>query len=321
MELESQTKQEPWGSESRRTDPSAAHRLAQLRVRAEQGQWDAELALDWQALLKFEEVRLSGPLLTPRLKQDWDGLAPSQRAALVRFCVGELLTNLACGEQFVDTTAQALERSHVPDVIRPLLHLQAQDEARHERVLLRYVREKLGEQVLPRRFVVAERLPSEANPQKLGWQAMLAVLLVLEISALAAIQGLRTYCDEPLCGQLLRKIVSDESRHISSLVAALRLPEAQDPAVQAAVEDAVVLGWRQGLQVTEVPTRAVAQALEERVYPAEAGASSSPPTLENAADWNFYRQHIAQTLLPKLALCGLLDASLMQRLRDAGCPV
>lgn len=315
----------PWGAESRRTDFAAAQRLVQLRLRAEQGQWDPERSLDWQTPLQLERVRLSGPLLTPRLKKVWDELLPDERAGLVRFCLGELLTNLACGEHFVDSTASALERADVPASIRPLLALQAVDEARHEQVLLRYVREKLGEAQLPSQFVVAERLPSEANPNQLEWQAMIAVLLVLEVAALAAIQGLRTYCDEPLSGQLLRRIVSDESRHISSLVAVLRLPEAQDPAVQVAVQDAVVLGWKQGLLVTEGPTRAVAQALEQRV---DAGQRSDvarsldelPLPTDEGAPWRFYRDLIAQTLLPKLALCGLVDDRLLERLRLAGCP-
>ena len=82
--------------------------------------------------------------------------------------------------------------------------------------------------------------------------------------------------------------------------------------LRAELKDTAVLGWLQGLAVTERPACDMSDYLD-RTY---AGVESV-----HTDNWPFFRKTLAEILVPKLKLLGLLDKDLVGRLRDAGCPV
>ena len=163
--------------------------------------------------------------------------------------------------------------------------------------------------VTPRRTMIVEDDPDT----RARFVATLEAMPELEIAATAAIQGIRTYCDEPLTLELLRGLVQDESRHISGMTLSLRaFAHTFGEEERARLKDVAVLGWTQGLAVTEAPACATSDLLDA-TYGGLAGVKTP--------SWPFFRQTLADILLPKLRLLGLLDADLAQRLSAAGCPV
>ncbi len=285
-------------------------RCERLYQRALSAQWDSSSAIAWDTPLRLQEVRLRAPLGTGAMARDWPDLPPDLRADLVRSCLGTLLTNLVYGETFVDqATAELAERLPSP-ALRGMVATQSIDEARHASVLLRYLHEKLGLLTLPTRHVASSRLPEGTQLARESWQTTTLMVLCLEVAAMAAIQGLRTYCDEPLLHQLLRRIVSDESRHISSLTLALRNPAMSlSDAERCRLQDIAILGWLQGLAVTERPVLTVARTLADETEEID------------DSEWIYFRKLIASTLIPKLELIGIYDETLAARLEGDGCPI
>lgn len=304
-------------------------RAEDLHHRARQGQWDLEQATRWLHAPRLEEVTLQPPLISEKLAAHWPTLPPPTRAELVRTVLSCLLTNLAFGEGFVDDTASELsDRLENIDLAR-LTVFQSTDEARHTEALKRYLKQ-LGEPRLPVALQVQSRLPAGVDVRRDPWQGIALMVLTLEIAALCAIQGLRTYCDEPLLQALLKRILSDESRHVSTLVLALRSPDGQlglapDSEARARIQEIALLSWSRALEVTELPVLVTAMTLDvqTRLFPTSAleQARAMESIEQVSTEWAWYRLQLARTLLPKLETFGLLDDALLERLIQAGCPV
>ena len=112
---------------------------------------------------------------------------------------------------------------------------------------------------------------------------------------------------------MLKGVVQDESRHISGMTLAVRAwRDEMEEEDLARLRDTAVLGWHQALAVTEAPACQMSDHLDT-VF---ATPQATPTTA-----WPFFRQTLADILVPKLKLLGLMDESLAQRLREAGCPV
>ena len=77
----------------------------------------------------------------------------------------------------------------------------------------------------------------------------------------------------------------------------------------ARLHDIVMLGWHQGLAVTERPVHQVAMEM------------AGVPDAEPDPEWFFFRRMIGTTLIPKLQLAGIWSADLERRLEAAGCPL
>lgn len=313
-------------------DSTLLERASALHHRARQGQWQLETDLPWAEIPRLEQVRLNPPLITHRLAVQWEGLPATRRASLVRFALTRLLGNLAHGETFVDDTASELsDRLENIDLAR-LTVFQAADEARHAQALERYLKTleplaagEFGDPCGASPIHVASRLPEGVDIRQDPWQGVALLVLTLEIAALCAIQGLRTYCDEPLLQALLRRVIGDESRHVSTLILALRSPDGEvglTPAApeRARIQQIALLSWKKALEVTEAPVLAVAQALDQHAGLPDATLDEQQEEA-SSTEWAWYRMQLARTFLPKLEALGLLDEALIDALAQAGCPV
>lgn len=291
--------------------PEFEARCDQLIHRAEGGQWNPEARMDWSAPMRLADVHVMAPLVSERLVAAWPKLPADARAEAVRQLLGSLLGNLAVGEVFVDHTLNALDDLFPHKKLYDVLQWQIVDEVRHAQVLERYVK-KIGWD--PRtKEVAASRLDAATASARNRWETGSMLVMILEIAATAAIQGLKSYCDEPLTGALLKGIVQDESRHISTQTLALRgYRETFDEETLAAIKDAAVLGWTQALAVTEAPACEMSDLLDRQF----ATAPATPTT-----SWPFFRKTLSDILVPKLKLLGFLDADLASRLEAAGCPI
>lgn len=291
-------------------------RCNRLYDRARSGQWDPAVELP-RTDVDFDSATLAPPLVSDALGAAWPKLPSETRREQFRLCMGTLLTNLAYGEHYVVGASDHLADCMPTAVLRNLEAMQRIDEARHEKVLFDYVEKQLGFDVLPTRCVAARQLPEGTQMARESWRANTLLVMILEIAALASLQGMRAFCQEPYAQLMLRKVVSDESRHISALSLALRCPDTEIKEEERhRLHDVAVLGWTQGLLVTERPVLNVVRMLDGKDDLVDEDLRNAPP-----GAWFFFRQMIAATMLPKLKLAGIYDEKLEQLLADAGCPI
>lgn len=288
-------------------------RCDHLLKRAEGGQWDPEVRLDWSQEMKLAEVEVQPPLISERLYQAWPGLAEEQRFEAVRMMLGSLLANLSVGEVFVDEALVALQDTLPHEKLKQIIGMQLIDENRHNSVLDRYVLDKLDFHQAEKSKTAAANLEAATAHCRVRWEGAALLVMILEIAATAAIQGMRCYCNEPLMQGMLKGVVGDESRHISGLTLALRAyMHNWDDDLREHLKEVAVCGWLQGLAVTERPACDMADLLETTYV-------SAPEV--GTENWPFFRRTLADILVPKLKLLGLLDQDLFDRLKAAGCPL
>ena len=291
--------------------PKWEDRCDHLIKRAEGGQWDPNYRLDWDSPLALHKTKVQSPLISANLESKWGTLGDDERAEAVRQLLGSLLGNLAVGEVFVDESLTALNEIFPNKKLHEVLRWQIIDEVRHAEVLDRYVKKvgwdpRVGD-------AAASRLAEATVIARQRWETGAMLVMILEIAATAAIQGLRVYCDEPLTHGLLRGIVQDESRHISGMTVALRAYMPQfDEETKEAIKDTAILGWEQALAVTEGPACEMSDHLDATFATAPVNPTTS---------WPFFRKTLSDVLVPKLKLLGILDQDLATRLRAVGCPV
>lgn len=291
--------------------PDYLKKADKLLHRSAGGQWDPDTRLDWDAKMDLQNVHFSAPLISSGLESSWDRLSPASRGEASRLLLGGLLGNLAVGEVFVDESLSALKDLFPHPKLREFLDWHIGDEVRHANVLHRYC-DKVGYAGDPERAAAAHL--NEATEAARGhWESAALLIMVLEIAATAAIQGIRIYCDEPLTLGLLKGVVQDESRHISGMTLSLRAyTHTFGETERARLKDAAILGWCQGLAVTEAPACANSDYLD--------GAFGGLGKVHTAS-WPFFRKTLSDILVPKLRLLGLLDRDLADRLIAVGCPV
>lgn len=289
-------------------------RCDSLLKRAYGGQWDPDERLNWRQPPVLVNVSVSAPLVSERMQAAWPAMPSETRAAVIQQLLGSLLANLAVGEKFVDDALNDLRVTLPHEKLREILAMQLVDEDRHNKVLRRFVHEYLGWQPTPGLHrAAAENLEAATEAAMARWETRALLVMVLEIAATAAIQGMRSYCDEPLLQGMLKGIVGDESRHISGLTLSLRAYQHNwDDELRSQLKETALLGWLQGLAVTERPACDMADWLDSNF------ATAPERPTEN---WPFFRQTLADILVPKLKILGLLDEDLAARLREAGCPV
>lgn len=291
--------------------PDFARRADKLIMRSKGGQWDPDEVLDWKSEMPLSTVNFTAPLISDNLAGKWGGLTPAAREAASRQLLGSLLGNLAVGEVFVDESLSALTDIFPHAKLREFLEWHIGDEVRHANVLNHYC-DKIGWQNDPLRAATRHLDAATAEARK-HWDSAAILVMVLEIAATAAIQGIRSYCDEPLTLAMLKGIVGDESRHISGMTLAIRgYRDDFTPEQVARVKDAVIVGWIQGLAVTEAPACAMSDLLD-----GEFGGMTNVHT----QNWPFFRKTLSDILMPKLKLLKLLDEDLAGRLVAVGCPV
>ena len=286
-------------------------RCDQLLRRAKGGQWDSDYRLDWGKELSLHTVKVQPPLISTNLANNWTTLDDDAKSEAVRMMLGSLLGNLAVGEVFVDQSLTALKDLFPHPKLHEVLEWQIIDEVRHAEVLDRYVK-KIGWD--PRvTDAAASRLEAATEVARQRWDTASLLVMILEIAATAAIQGLRIYCDEPLTQALLKGVVQDESRHISGMTVAVRAYRDQlDEEAISRMKDTAVLGWLQALAVTETPACQMSDLLD---------TTFATAPLVPTQSWPFFRKTLSDILVPKLKLLGLMDEDLATRLRAVGCPV
>jgi hypothetical protein len=187
--------------------------LRRLYENAKRDQWNASRDIDWAApgssdgrVIADELVDLYGSPLWDRLSET-DRVALNQRVAAWRLSVlmyGEQGALLACS-QLVDVVQGADQKFFQAT--------QVVDEARHNEALDRYLRERLDGLTYP--MPANERDLFDSILSEPRWYLKtIALQLVAETFAVSLFKLMAESARDPVLGDVCRRILTDESRHM-----------------------------------------------------------------------------------------------------------
>jgi hypothetical protein len=197
--------------------------LARLTAAARKGQWDPDRDLDWSTevdpldpsceVFAEEELPLSE---IPGYRSLSDRRQREQRAALLSWMLSQFLH----GEQ--GALFAACQLTEAVGWIDGKLYgsTQVMDEGRHVEVFLRYLDEKLEKryQINDNLFVVLDAVMTDSR-----WDLkFLGMQILVEGLALGAFGTMRSATEEPLLREMLRRVITDEARHVHFGVLALQ---------------------------------------------------------------------------------------------------
>jgi len=202
--------------------------LARLYAAGKSSQWDADQALDWTIEVDLdhpERVLIPEDRLPLTLLPGWQALPASQRADQTRSYMAWALSQFLHGEQGAFYAAAQVAQA-VPWLDGKLFGgSQVADEARHVEVFHRYLTAKLGKlyRIDENLYVIVDAIMRDprADLKFLGMQIMIEGL------ALGAFALWRATTEEPLLRELLKRVITDEARHVRYGVLSLREQVAQ----------------------------------------------------------------------------------------------
>jgi hypothetical protein len=197
-------------------------RLAKLYEAAKRDQWNATTDLPWQ--IDVDPMNPEVPLLPDEYVPlyDYPGyrkLDPKQKAEQRHGMMTWLLSQFLHGEQGALFAATQVTQN-VPWMDAKLYGAtQVVDEARHIEVFHRYLDEKLNKryEINDSLYVIIDALMGDSR-----WDMkFLGMQIMIEGLALGAFGTLREASSEPLLREFLRRVISDEARHVQFGVIAL----------------------------------------------------------------------------------------------------
>lgn len=197
--------------------------MRRLYDAAKRSQWDAATALDWSTDVDpYDDARElmpehSLPLIElPSYRSLPKRRQQEQRAALTAW----LLSQFLHGEQgALFAACQVTEAVHWMDG-KLYGSTQVVDEGRHVEVFHRYLTEKLGRlyEINDNLYTIIDALMTDGR-----WDLkFLGMQIMIEGLALGAFGTMRQSTKEPLLKEMLKYVITDEARHVTFGVVALR---------------------------------------------------------------------------------------------------
>jgi len=197
--------------------------MARLYDAAKASQWDGAEALDWSQPVDPRDPER--PLLPERFLpfatlEAWRKATPAEKAEQVHAFAAWMLSQFLHGEQgALFAAAQVTEA--VPWLDAKLYgSTQVVDEGRHVEVFHGYLTRKLERlyEVDDNLYVVVDAVVTDPR-----WDVkFLGMQILIEGLALGAFGLLRQLTAEPLLRELLRRVITDEARHVHFGVLALQ---------------------------------------------------------------------------------------------------
>ena len=197
--------------------------MAKLYAAAKVSQWDPDKVLDWKTSVDFHDPDRSlmeDSLLPLSELPAHQALNKHKRAEHRAALVAWMLSQFLHGEQGALYAACQVTESVGWFDGKLYGATQVMDEGRHVEVFNRYLQEKMGRvyAINDNLFVIIDALMrgSDWDLKFLGMQIMIEGL------ALGAFGSMRAGAREPLLRELLKYVITDEARHVTYGVVALR---------------------------------------------------------------------------------------------------
>ncbi|MEK7866970.1 MAG: ferritin-like domain-containing protein [Planctomycetota bacterium] len=197
--------------------------LAKLYAAAKKSQWDGATDLDWKRTVDPHDSanELMEDRILPLKEIPAYRLLPEREKALQRKeLTSWLLSQFLHGEQGALYAACQVTQAVGWMDGKFYGSTQVVDEGRHVEVFHRYLAEKMGRiyQINDNLYVIIEALMRDSR-----WDIkFLGMQIMIEGLALGAFGTMRNNTREPLLKDLLRRVMTDEARHVHFGVVALR---------------------------------------------------------------------------------------------------
>src|SRR5262245_18377432 len=190
-----------------------AEDMRSLYEKAKRDQWNASRDIAWDTPEPGDGRVLADELVDCYGSAMWDRLSERDRVELNRRMTAWRLSVLVYGEQ-----GAMLACSQLVDIVAGRYEkffeaTQVMDEARHKEVLERYLQERLGGLHYP--MPANERVLFDDILSAPRWYVKtISLQLVAETFAVSLFRMMADCARDPLLGQVCRRILQDESRHM-----------------------------------------------------------------------------------------------------------
>ena len=187
--------------------------LRRLYENAKRDQWNASKDIPWKDAPSPDGRIIADELIDIYGSPLWEGLSENDKVALNRRIAAWRLGVLMYGEQ-----GALLACSQMVDLVEGTDHkffqaTQVMDEARHNEVLKRYIAERLDDISYPMPKNEVELFESILGESK-WYLKTIALQLVAETFAVSLFKMMAESAKDPVLGEVCRRILGDESRHM-----------------------------------------------------------------------------------------------------------
>ena len=187
--------------------------LRRLYENAKRDQWNASRDIPWDAPASPDGRIIADELIDIYGSPLWDALSETDKVSLNRRIAAWRLGVLMYGEQ-----GALLACSQMVNIVDGADHKffqasQVMDEARHNEVLKRYIAERLEDIEYPMPQNEVELFDSILGESK-WYLKTIALQLVAETFAVALFKMMAESAKDPVLGEVCRRILVDESRHM-----------------------------------------------------------------------------------------------------------
>lgn len=280
-----------------------APELRRLTSAARERQWDPDRDLDWSTPVdphSPERVLIPEDMLMLKDVPIYRTLSPRQQEEHRKDVLAWMLSQFLHGEQ--GALFVACQLTEAVEWMDGKLYgsTQVVDEGRHVEVFARYLGEKLGKryQINDNLFVVLDAVMRDAR-----WDVkFLGMQILVEGLALGAFGTLHAATREPLLKELLRRVITDEARHVHFGVLALeRLHRELSPAERRERED-----WAYEMCLL-ARNRFLAHEFYEEHYAASLPRKEWDRLVLDSIFMRRFRETLFRRVIPNLKRIGLLS--------------
>jgi hypothetical protein len=278
--------------------------LRRLYENAKRDQWNASKDIPWTEPGTPDGRIIADELIDIYGSPLWDRLSEAQRVELNRRIAAWRLSTLMYGEQGADH--------------KFFQATQVMDEARHNEVLDRYITERVGI-----RYGVPQNerdLFDSILTESRWYLKTIALQLVAETFAVALFKMMGESAKDPVLGEVCRRVLQDESRHMGfGMLSLPRVVAEASAAERRELEDYTCFALEKTL-LGFFPAEAyqdlgfsAAEMDEVRRYRRETAASN-----DYAPFRKYFRKDMHSSMVQNLARIGLLSDRVRPRLERLG---
>ncbi|PYM15857.1 MAG: hypothetical protein DMD81_13985 [Candidatus Rokuibacteriota bacterium] len=293
--------------------------IRRLYENAKRDQWDASRDIPWATPGTDDGRVLADELVDIYGSPLWERLSEEERVTLNRRVAAWRLTVLMYGEQGALLACSQLVDTVAGTDFKFFQATQVMDEARHNEVLDRYIRERLDGVVYPMPKNERDLFDSLLGESR-WYLKTIALQLVAETFAVSLFRMMAESARDPVLGEMCRRILSDESRHMG--FGMLSLPEVvqqASPAERREMEDYTVFALEKTLtgffplEAYQDFGMSPAQIQDVQRYRRETAARN-----DYAPFRKYFKRDMHGSMVQNLARIGLLTERVAPRLEKLG---
>ncbi|MBM4442606.1 MAG: ferritin-like domain-containing protein [Candidatus Rokubacteria bacterium] len=187
--------------------------IRRLYENAKRDQWNASRDIAWDAAPSPDGRIIADELVDIYGSPLWDGLSEQDKVQLNRRIAAWRLGVLMYGEQGALLACSQLVDLVEGTDLKFFQATQVMDEARHNEVLKRYIAERLEDITYPmpkNEMALFDSILGESR----WYLKTIALQLVAETFAVALFKMMAESAKDPVLGEVCRRILLDESRHM-----------------------------------------------------------------------------------------------------------